>query len=657
MVGPNKQQKAYLLRTPFAKVLILVVITISLFYTVVSINYRFSSGHSYLLRFIGNLLPFSLLVPMDLQMSVAALAGAVVLLGLYLIFLEFVPGSNKPSLPIVFLAILAVYLGWLGVLVKEAFQISIGDAIYEALGLFSHASSLALKNVPWTLNFARFLGLAVMIATVLAVAARRFVDWLFVRLTFRPRVIICGLGWQGKALAENFIKEGYKVVVLELNKDDDEIREMRSKGATVFIANASDRYLLKFVGINLSSYLIAVTGNDETNIDIASEAYHLREKADFKCFVHVQDIEKGRIFKRHQIFSSQENKFDARIFNVNDTSARMILEQYPPDELMSQKQDHSDTLENPVKILLAGGGKLAFAILQQMAGVCHYANLNKTVVRVIQEEDAGLENEVTRHLPDIHRLLDLEFEPISKGNGVLSSELEKELNSFAVFYLCFDDEILGYRFLTRLIQHEIDKKVEIVLCLPQSSNLTKLLHQSSMAKDLKTVKYFWVLDETCYREVLTGEYTDLLAQKIHAYYWKTNQGPNSKNWTELEEEIRDSNRNAAAHWQIKKRVIQYLQTHLNRKESLKEELIPSHLEILAQMEHRRWYAEKILTGYVYAKERDDKRREHPSLVDWNELSPEQKKKDRDSVLLLMKLDIELEEDMELEEEKKTKCTA
>jgi hypothetical protein len=639
MARSIQQQKVNLLRTPFAKILILVVIIISLFYALVSINYHYSSGQSNLWRLIGHFLPFSSFVPTDFHMNVAALAGMVVLLGLYLIILESVPGSNKPSMSIAFLGILAVYLGCLGVFVNEDFQISFGDAIYQALGLFSHASSLASTNVPWTLNLARFLGLVVTIATVLAIAARRFVDWLFVRLTFKPRVIICGLGWQGKVLVENFIKEGYKVIVIEVNKDDDQIREMRSKGVTVFIDNASDRYLLKFAGINRASYLIVVTGNDETNIDIASETYHLREmnKADFKCFVHVQDVEKGRILKRHQIFSSLEKKFDARIFNINDISARMILDQYPPDKLMTQKPDHSYIPENPTKIMLAGDGKLAFAMLQQMAGVCHYSNLKSTVVRVIQEEDANLKNEVTKHLPDINQLLDLEYVTIPEGNRVLSPELEEELYSFAVLYLCFDDEILGYRFLTKLIQHEIDKKIKIVFCLPQSSNLTMLLHQSRMAKDLKTVKYFWVLDETCNRGVLTGDYTDLLAQKIHNYYKETNQGPNSKDWSELEEEIRDSNRNVATHWQIKKRAIQYLQ---NGTEILKAELTPSHLEILAQMEHRRWYAEKVLAGYVYAKEREENRREHPCLVDWNELLPEQKKKDEDSVLLTMELDMQ-----------------
>jgi hypothetical protein len=41
--------------------------------------------------------------------------------------------------------------------------------------------------------------------------------------------------------------------------------------------------------------------------------------------------------------------------------------------------------------------------------------------------------------------------------------------------------------------------------------------------------------------------------------------------------------------------------------------------------------ERQRNGWTYGKKRNDKRRKHPSIVDWNELSESEKDKDRDPI--------------------------
>jgi hypothetical protein len=55
------------------------------------------------------------------------------------------------------------------------------------------------------------------------------------------------------------------------------------------------------------------------------------------------------------------------------------------------------------------------------------------------------------------------------------------------------------------------------------------------------------------------------------------------------------------------------------------------LEMLAQLEHRRWMAEKQLAGYVYGEERDEDLMTHPDLVPWEMLSEPVREKDRDAI--------------------------
>lgn len=52
------------------------------------------------------------------------------------------------------------------------------------------------------------------------------------------------------------------------------------------------------------------------------------------------------------------------------------------------------------------------------------------------------------------------------------------------------------------------------------------------------------------------------------------------------------------------------------------------LEKLAKNTHENWAEQRIKDGWKYGKKRDDKRKEHPSLIPYEELSEEEKEYDR-----------------------------
>jgi hypothetical protein len=55
----------------------------------------------------------------------------------------------------------------------------------------------------------------------------------------------------------------------------------------------------------------------------------------------------------------------------------------------------------------------------------------------------------------------------------------------------------------------------------------------------------------------------------------------------------------------------------------------AEIELLAEMEHRRWAQERQAQGYVYGPNREGK--QHPDLVDWQYLSENARDKDRDAI--------------------------
>lgn len=56
------------------------------------------------------------------------------------------------------------------------------------------------------------------------------------------------------------------------------------------------------------------------------------------------------------------------------------------------------------------------------------------------------------------------------------------------------------------------------------------------------------------------------------------------------------------------------------------------IEILAQAEHDRWMNERLKNGWIYAKLRDNQQKHHPALIPWEQLSEDEKQKDRDVIL-------------------------
>ena len=111
--------------------------------------------------------------------------------------------------------------------------------------------------------------------------------------------------------------------------------------------------------------------------------------------------------------------------------------------------------------------------------------------------------------------------------------------------------------------------------------------------------------------------------------------PNSVAWENLPENIRNANRAVADHFDIKMRAVGC--KVVPEGVGIEVQLSPNEIEILAIMEHQRWWADRSLNGWKLAEVRDDINRFHPNMVPYEELSNADKQKDRDSVLLMIEI--------------------
>ena len=103
-----------------------------------------------------------------------------------------------------------------------------------------------------------------------------------------------------------------------------------------------------------------------------------------------------------------------------------------------------------------------------------------------------------------------------------------------------------------------------------------------------------------------------------------------KPWSELREDIRESNRMQAT------RAAGFLELAGYRVECgsvpiVQPELQPEQIEAMAEMEHGRWVAERAGAGWRYAPNRNPEMKLSPYLVSWDKLSEEVRGYDRDAV--------------------------
>jgi len=122
---------------------------------------------------------------------------------------------------------------------------------------------------------------------------------------------------------------------------------------------------------------------------------------------------------------------------------------------------------------------------------------------------------------------------------------------------------------------------------------------------------------------------------LWVYNTGNNKYQNAIDFEDLPEDIKNSNLDNAYHIPTKLLAIGYrirlvakgfkpATLHLNDEE----------VEIMARVEHIRWCWDKIMNGWYYGDVKDSRRKTHPSIIPYEDLSESEKEKDRELVRLI-----------------------
>jgi hypothetical protein len=565
------------------------------------------------------------------------------------------------------------------------------DITYASFQMFIFEAGEPSAGWPLYLQVARTLApLIVLYTAASAIWARVNKEVALYALLLRKRrfVVICGIGETGFRIAKDYcLNSDKRVVVVDQDPLNALAAELENYGAIVVYGNAMDPLVLIKARAVYAKEVFLCTSDDKANIAIAKAAERLTRRLSdrdvrrmeriaerhepsiagdppslgLRCFLCVDSPDIYEVFSSHSFFEANTNRFAIRLFNRRETFARNIFRVCAPDIYY-----RPETSDDPrMHIAFVGFTALTREMILQTALTAHYTDFRLPTVTVITQRE--FEEKIQRFLhrfPHLDKVMDIRF--VYEDPMTISEDRWRALQSDLLFSVCYvavyrDVEgILSARRLNRLRRHAGMPPLNFVVCLNQQNFLAEIIDDDfvpisidkSALPEHEPIEYFETLDYTISIDVVVNEHLDMLARTLHNAYLRTqtarggDAGGNASivPWSELPAHKKKANQHAAAHIDVKLRIAGCASYGIDA--AVEEVPFPPEgdmLEQLAQLEHRRWMADKYLAGYSYGPERDEDRMLHPDLIPWEELSDTDKEKDRDNIRQIPKLLAQIDE--------------
>ena len=538
------------------------------------------------------------------------------------------------------------YLGFSSYFSESGESKSFWDKFYLCLQLFTMESGSVSGAVNWELQVARYLAPSAAIFTVLQALAIILHEQLqLFRLKFMSNhVVICGLGRKGELLTLRFRDRGDNVVAIELDEDNSEIGKYKDHGATVLIGSATDPVLLRRAQVHRAKYLISVCGDDGANAEVAVYAREIvkdRKGTSLTCLVHIVDLELCNLLRERQIRMARPDAFRLEFFNIYESGARVILNEYPPFGNTS----NNDSVRS--HIVIVGIGRMGESLVINAARnwlnrECKDGD-HLRITMVDREVDAKKKSLALRY-PHLEAVCEL----VSTGIEVLAPEFEKAdfvvdpHNNFDVttIYVCVDDDERAMEAALKLHRRTRSLDIPIIVRMSHDAGLATLMHgEADEQATFANIHAYGLLDRTCTPDLMFGCAFEIMARATHEDYirqqtklgFTPDVNPSMIPWEGLPESLKESNRNQAEYIGTKLAAIGCDIAMTTEWEVEPFEFSQDEIELMARMEHERFMQERLSQGWTFSTEKNIEKKMTPTLILWNELSEEEKEKDRDTV--------------------------
>ena len=514
---------------------------------------------------------------------------------------------------------------------NESIFFSIGKSIYTII-----CTTLSLDgDDPFLVNLSAALIQITIAASIIHVYLRQmgFTVDRFMSMFLNNHIIVYGSNDIAVAASVVLASTTKVVLIADSSLDDANVSLLRKNGVIIILSKGDDSHNLEVSHINKAHSLLAFNDDYAHNISLCKLALKITgQDSTLRCLCNVPDINLKHNLSTVDFFSP-EDVVKVSFVNQIELTARKMLDDYPPDSGIATQ----DNVQ--IQLVLIGLGSIGQSVLFYLAQLGHYRGGHKPKVTVIDANAEQQYQQLIKRHPAFLELLDIKLieNSIDQLPEPEIDRLFGDRNQPSCVYICTKNEISNVISAKKIdiARSKAGLSYNIVVVDPPGGSLLQEFNQHN--KKIQVVPLFSnkannVGDDQDRDVLRLIEYAkDQMAQVIHQDYLDKNPAASiNEAWPYLDESIRDSNRYAAAHIDIKLRAIGRKLVPLNPDAPT---FVFSELElnILQRLEHARWCAQKRLAGWKYAPIRNNKMLFHPCLVDFDDLPADEKLKDRQSI--------------------------
>jgi hypothetical protein len=279
-------------------------------------------------------------------------------------------------------------------------------------------------------------------------------------------------------------------------------------------------------------------------------------------------------------------------------------------------------------MVILGNGSMGSSLVLRGAKIGHFANGKPLRISVLdhiadrQREELLFRHAILAAPNEVCALSLWQLHADSLETRTLIEQFAREPNTILHVFVCLDSDTraveIGLRLWELMAEH------------PDAHMNIRVKSEASLAPILSAagtrVQAFGMLEDTCTEAAFRGERIEAIARAIHEEFAAARRAdPASQNdaslagWDRLREDFRESSRQQADHMAIKMRAIGCSIARASHPGKAVTEFTPGEVELLAELEHRRWIAERLLGGWRHGGKTDNDRRIHSALVPWKDL--------------------------------------
>jgi hypothetical protein len=542
--------------------------------------------------------------------------------------------SDARWLTLAVLAAVAVVLGYVGFArLDRADEQGFGDLLVRTVQLFVLESNAVEPPVPWQLEIARFLAPAVAVYAAIAAVVALFRDELRalgLRLRGRDHVVVVGLGRKGSALVRSLHLARRRVVAIERDPTNPSVAAARERGILVLTGDGSDLAVLARAQVPRARDLAILCGEDADDIEVAFSAARLPRRRPYplNVLVHIEDVSVQRTLQAEQLTQRVWGSLRVNFFNVAQVAARLVLERHRPWPGDGRTTPH---------LLLAATGPLAEELILEAARAWRRqrAEQERLFVTVVADEAGRFLRRVSAIHPSLTELCELVPRDLSLSE-LLQGALTLDRSPTSV-YVRLEREAQTLAAALALRRHPDVRAEPVVLVVDdETTGVATTLRGDAGDRSLVA---FGMLREALTPELLERGAHEQIARAMHDSYLaeqlahgdSAERNPSLVTWAELPESLKDSNRRFAdaVGAKLAGSDLVVIPAPLPTEQPVSAFLSRAEVEELARAEHDRWCRDLLRDGWRPTDgDKDAGRKLHPKLVSWEELSEEDREKDR-----------------------------